>query len=241
VTLYVNSQNDLCTLIGMKRKVIIPSAVSAAILFIISGAITTNFAISTKISSRVQSELPEASGIKARIPLKDMPQNLTSDAIKAVSISIDRYAFAGSGTDTSLAIKANNISKKQPTIVGSLDITATIPAATILENAEFQNAQIVGNTLQISVGAGGFGKALLTPKFSNNQIFFQLQSVSILGSQIPATSLPADIQNQIKGRGIRTLDVPKGLKVKAVTLSSKGLSINLRGTNIELGKLGSAL
>jgi hypothetical protein len=225
----------------MKRKISIPLTVSVAILIIVTGVVATNMAISTKVTSRVQSELPEASGIKAKIPLKDMPQNLTSDSIKAVNISIDRYAFAGSGTDTSLAIKANNVSKKQPTIVGSLDVTATIPAATILENAEFQNAQIVGNTLQISVGAGGFGKALLTPKLSNNQIFFQLQSVSILGSQIPASSLPADIQNQIKVKSIRTLDVPKGLKVKAVTLSSKGLSINLRGTNIELGKLGSAL
>jgi hypothetical protein len=223
----------------MKRKIILISI--AAVTLVAAGVVTVNMAISAKVSSRVQSELPEASGIKAKIPLKDLPQNLTSDSIKAVDIYIDRYAFAGSGTDTSLAIKANNVSKKQPTIVGSLDVTATIPAATILENAEFQNAQIVGNTLQISVGAGGFGKALLTPKFSNNQIFFQLQSVSILGSQIPASSLPGDIQNQIKVKSIRTLDVPKGLKVKAVNLNSKRLSINLRGKNIELGKLGSAL
>lgn len=225
----------------MKRKISIPLTLSVAILIIVTGAIATNMAISTKVTSRVQIELPEASGIKAKIPLKDMPQNLASDSIKAVIISIDRYAFAGSSTDTSLAIKANNVSKKKPTIVGSLDVTATIPAATILENAEFQNAQIVGNTLQISVGAGGFGKALLTPKFSNNQIFFQLQSVSILGSQIPASSLPGDIQNQIKVKSFRPLDVPKGLKVKAVNLNSKGLSINLRGANIELGKPRSAL
>jgi hypothetical protein len=210
-------------------------------MIIVTSAVATNMAIATKVTSRVQGELPEASGIKAKIPLKDLPQNLTSNSIKAVDISIDRYTFAGSNADTSLAIKANNVSKKKPTIVGSLDVTATIPAATILENAEFQNAQIVGNTLQISVGAGGFGKALLKPKFSNNQIFFQLQSVSILGSQIPASSLPGDIQNQIKAKSIRTLDVPKGLKVKAVNLNSKGLSINLRGANIELGKLRSAL
>ena len=131
--------------------------------------------------------------------------------------------------------------KSQPTIVGSLDVTATIPAAAIIESAEFENAQIIGNTLQIAVGVSGLGQAKLVPKFSNNTIYFQLQSISILGNEIPSSSLPADIQSQIKSRSIRELNVPKGLKLKSVSLSSKGLSVNLRGLNIQLGKLGLSL
>lgn len=223
----------------MKRKSIVLIAACVAALIFTAGALTANLLISSKITSRIQSELPKASGISASVPLLDAPQNLLSRSIKSASIKIDNYSLKGSNADSALAIKAENIAKKQPTIIGSLDITATVSAATILENAEFENAQIVGNTLQISVGAGGLGKASLVPRYSNNRIYFQLESVSILGSKIPASSLPADLQSQIKSKSVRTLDVPKGLKVKSVSISSKGLAVNLRGTNIQLTKLGS--
>jgi hypothetical protein len=56
-------------------------------------------------------------------------------------------------------------------------------------------------------------------------------------STIPAESLPADIQDQIKSRTAKTLLVPEGLKVKAVTLSTDGLSVTFQGSKIELGDL----
>jgi hypothetical protein len=83
--------------------------------------------------------------------------------------------------------------------------------------------------------------ALLIPKYSNSQIYFELQSVSFLGNQIPASSLPAELQNQIKSRSQRSLTPPKGLKVESVSLSSKGLSVKMFGSNIQLGNLGSSL
>jgi hypothetical protein len=222
----------------MKEKRVALIAITAALVLLTAGVIS-NQAISSRISTRVQSELPKASGISASIPLTDMPQNLITGNIKSAKIEIKSYALAGSQTNTSLAIKASNISKKKPTIIGSLDITATIPAETILENIAFEGAEIKGNTLQVSMGAGGLGQAQLVPKFAKNQIFFQLESVSIFGSKIPASSLPANIQDQVKSKSIRTIDVPKGLKVKSVSISSKGLSIKLAGSNIQLGKLGS--
>jgi hypothetical protein len=62
-----------------------------------------------------------------------------------------------------------------------------------------------------------------------------------LGNQIPAASLPADLQSQIKDRSQRSLTPPKGLKVKSVSLSSKGLSVKMFGNNVQLGNLGSGL
>jgi hypothetical protein len=99
----------------------------------------------------------------------------------------------------------------------------------------------VGNTLQVAAGAGGMGTAILVPRYSNSQLYFELQSVSILGNQIPAASLPADLQSQIKNRSQRSLTPPKGLKVKSVSLSSKGLSVRMFGNNVQLGNLGSGL
>ena len=221
----------------MKRKSIVLIAAGVATMIFLAGALTANLLISSRITSKIHNELPKASGISTSIPWLDAPQNLLSSSIKSASIKIDNYSLKGSNTDSSLAIKAENIAKKQPTIIGNLDVTATVSPATILENAEFENAQIVGKTLEISVGAGGLGKASLVPRYSNNQMYFQIESVSILGSKIPATSLPADLQAQIKSKSARTLDVPKGLKVKSVSISPKGLAINLRGTNIQLTKL----
>jgi hypothetical protein len=185
--------------------------------------------------------MPSASGISATVPLVDVPSNLTSDFIKSADINIESFALKESGTKTSLSISVSNISKAKPTRVGALEVTATIPASTITEQSKFNDAQIVGNTLQVSAGAGGMGTALLVPRYSNSQLYFELQSVSIFGNQVLASSLPAELQSQIKSRSQRSLTPPKGLTVKSVSLSSKGLSVTMAGNNVQLGNLGSNL
>ena len=222
----------------MKIKTI---AISATVFVLLSGVIGVQQYISSQITSKVQREMPNASGISASVPLADVPSNLTSDSIKSAEINIKSFALKESGTKTSLDISASSISKAKPTLVGSLEVTATIPASTITKQSEFNNAQIVGNTLQVAVGAGGMGTAILIPKYANSQLYFELQSVSIFGNQIPASSLPADLQDQIKSKSQRSLTPPKGLKVKSVSLSSKGLSVRMSGKNIQLGNLGSGL
>jgi hypothetical protein len=222
----------------MKIKII---AISATVFVLLGGVIGVQQYISSQITSKVEREMPNASGVSASVPLADVPSNLTSDSIKSADINIKSFALRESGTKTSLDISASSISKAKPTLIGSLEVTATIPASTITKQSEFNNAQIVGNTLQVAAGAGGMGTAILVPRYSNSQLYFELQSVSILGNQIPAASLPANLQSQIKSRSQRSLTPPKGLKVKSVSLSSKGLSVKMFGNNVQLGNLGSGL
>ncbi len=225
----------------MKQRSVARIVIPALGILLGGGAITTEKVISSKIESRVEQQLPRASGISASIPLLDIPSDLNSDEIKAVRINIDEYLLKESGTKTSLAISAKNISKSKPTQIGSLDITTTIPVFKLLEDSGFNDAEIVDNALQISVGAGGLGKALLVPKYANNQIFLQVKSISFMGSPIPASSLPADIQDQIKSRSVRDLTVPQGLKVKSVSMTAKGLAVNFHGENIRLENLAASL
>ena len=222
----------------MKIRII---AASTTVFVLFGGALGTQQYISSQITSRVEREMPKASGISASIPLADLPSNIASESIKSVNINIKSFALKENGTKTSLEISASDISKAKPTTAGSLEVTATISASTIAESSEFNNAQIVGNTLQVSAGPGGMGTALLIPKYSNSQLFFELQSISIFGNQIPASSLPAELQNQIKSQSQRSLTPPKGLTVESVSLSSKGLSVKMSGSNIQLGNLGSGL
>jgi hypothetical protein len=224
----------------MKIKIRI-IATSTTVFILLGGVLGTQQYVSSQITSRVAREMPKASGISASIPLKDLPSNITSDSIKSVNINIKSFALKENGTKTSLDISASNISKAKPTVAGSLEVTATIPASTITESSEFNDVQIVGNTLQVSAGPGGLGSALLIPKYSNSQLYFELQSVSFLGDQIPASALPAELQNQVKSRSQRSLTPPQGLKVESVSLSSIGLSVKMFGSNIQLGNLGSSL
>ena len=225
----------------MKRTSIARVAIVGTGLLLGGGALTTEKVISSKIASRVEQQLPGASGISASIPLLDIPSSINSNSIKSVQISVEEYALKGSGTKSSLAISAKSISKSKPTQIGSLEITTTIPISKLLEESGFNEAEIVDNALQISVGAGGLGKALLVPEYSNNQIYFQIKSVSVMGSPIPASSLPADIQDQIKSRSVKDLNVPQGLKVKSVSIGTKGLSVKFQGTNINLSNLALTL
>jgi len=225
----------------MKQRSVARIVIPALGILLGGGAVTSEKVISSKIESRVEQQLPRASGISASIPLLDIPSDLNSDEIKAVRINIDEYLLKGSGTKTSLAISAKNISKSKPTQIGTLDITTTIPVFKLLEDSGFNDAEIVDNALQISVGAGGLGKALLVPKYANNQIFLQVKSISFMGSPIPASSLPADIQDQIKSRSVRDLTVPQGLKVKSVSMTAKGLAVNFHGENIRLEHLAASL
>jgi hypothetical protein len=225
----------------MKRKK--SAVIVATTIFVLLGtaALAVESAVSSKIESRVQQQLPSASGISASIPLTDLPSILNSDLIKEVKIDIADYTLKSSGRKSSLEISAKEISKSASTRIGSLDIKSTVDISQLLAESGFNDAEIVDNALQISVGAGGLGKALIVPKYSNNQIYFQVKSVSIMGSPIPASSLPADIQEQIKSRTLKELRVPAGLKVKSVSIGPKGLSVNFQGKNITLDSLALSL
>jgi hypothetical protein len=225
----------------MLRKSGVHIAIAVTTFFIFGGAITVEKLISSKIVTRVAQQLPSASGVSASIPLFELPGDLRSDQIKSVKIKIADYTLKSSGTKTSLAISAKNISKSRSTQIGSLDITATIPVTKLLEESGFNDAEIVDNALQISVGAGGVGKVLLVPEYANGQIYFQIKSVSVMDSPIPFSSLPEDIQDQIKNRSAKDFSVPQGLKVKSVSLSSKGLLVNFQGNDIQLDNLRASL
>jgi hypothetical protein len=221
----------------MKRIHFTPIAI-ATIVFV--GHVAVDLTMTSKIASQIQDQLPKATGVSASIPLVDVIQNVTTDSIKSLTINIANYSLKDD-TDVLLEIKAGGVSKKNPTTAKSLEITATIPAATILNNAQFESAEIVGNAIQIAVGPGGLGQVLLVPKYSSNQIYFQVKSVSIFGNEVPASSLPIDIQSQIKSKSLRTLDFPKEMKVKSASMSPRGLSLKLVGKNIQLGSLGPSL
>ena len=222
----------------MKRIQLISIAI---VLMVVVGHVVVDLTMTSKIASQIQDQLPKATGVSASIPLIDVLQNVTTDSIKSLTINIANYSLKGGDTEVLLEIKASQIRKEKPTQAKSLEITATIPASTILNNAQFESAEIVGNAIQIAVGPGGLGQALLVPKYSNNQIYFQVKSVSIFGSELPASSLPADIQSQIKSKSLRTLNFPQEMKVKSVSMSPQGLSLKLVGSNIALDSLSSTL
>jgi len=223
----------------LKKRYLPPVAIGAALLLFGAGALTAEKVLSSRIASRVQQQLPNATDVKVSIPLGNIPGDIASDSIKSAQIEIDQSSNDSTKVPPSLEINARNIAKAKPNLVGTLEVIATIPAATILKQADFADAEIVGNTLQVSAGAGGLGRASLIPKYSNNQLYFELKSVSIFGSEIPASSLPADAQQQIKSKSVRDLDIPKGMKVKSVAISEKGLSIKLYGSNIQIGNFSS--
>lgn len=220
----------------MKKSGVLSIALVAVLA---TGAITVEKTISSRISTRVYEVLPRASDVTASLPLFEIPGNIVSDSIKSIHINIGEYALKDSTLKPSLEIDARYISKATPNLIGSLDVTATIPAATITQSADFNDAQIVGNTLQVSVGSGGLGTAILVPKYSGNQIYFELQGVSLFGNEIPADSLPEEIKDQIKSKSVRTLNAPKGMSVKSIVLSSKGLALTMHGKNIRPTKIGS--
>ncbi|MEY4900822.1 MAG: hypothetical protein RI895_1244 [Actinomycetota bacterium] len=219
----------------MKTKIII--AASATALLILGGLLGVQQYISSQITAGVEQEMPKASGISVSIPFADVLGNITSDSIKSVNINIESFALKENGTETSLDISASNISKAKPNLVGSLEVTATVPASTIVDSSGFDDVQIVGNTLEVSIGAGGLGTAALIPKYSDSQLYFELQSFSILGNEISASSLPADLQNEIKSKSQIGLTLPNGIKIESVSLSSKGLSVKMSGNNIQLSNL----
>lgn len=220
----------------MNKSRVLPIALLAVVSI---GAITVEKSISSRITTRVYEVMPRATDVTASVPLFDLPGNIVGDSIKSVHIDIGEYQLKESTFKPSLAIDARDISKAQPNLIGSLDVTATISAATITQLTDFSDAQIVGNTLQVSVGSGGLGTAILVPKYSGNQIYFELQGVSIFGSEVPADSLPAEIKDQIKSKSVRTLNAPQGMSVKSISLSSEGLALTMHGKNFRPSNLGS--
>ena len=221
----------------MKKSRVLPLALVAVLA---TGAITVEKSISSQIATRVYEVMPRATDVSASVPLFEIPGNIVSESIKSVRINVGQYQLKESTFKPSLAIDAYAISKTTPNVIGSLDVTATISAATIKELTDFSDAQIVGNTLQVSVGSGGLGTAVLVPKYSDNQIYFELQGLSLFGSEIPADSVPAEIKEQIKSKSVRSLSPPQGMTVKSISLSDEGLALTMHGENFKAANLGSS-
>ena len=218
-----------------RRWKLLVAAVVALALY--GGIVGAQSFVLSQIADRVEREIPNASGVSVSIPLRQLPGALASDSIKSMEIKVKQFLFKGSNTNAQLEISASRITKSQPTRVGSLNVTATIPTATILQSANFNDAQIVGNTLQVSAGAGGAGRATLVPKFSSNEIYFEIVSVSFLGNEIPASSLTDEIRDEIRNRSKRSLNLPKGLQVRSVSLSDRGLSLEMQGRDVQVNQL----
>ena len=217
------------------RTTVIPFITLALVALV--GVVAVQRIISNKIVANVEQEVPSASGISASIPLLDVPSTLLSDSINVARIDIERYILEGSEVAPSLSITASDISKSQPTVIGNLDVTATISAETLTSSSGFDSAKVVGNSLQVGIGSGGMGEALLTPKYENNEFYFELEQVSFLGNEISAASLPDSARDEVKARSRRTLVFPSSLQVKSVSLGSAGLSFKMHGSNVELGSL----
>ena len=217
------------------RTTVIPFIMLALVALV--GVVAVQRIISNTIVANVEQEVPSASGISASIPLLDVPSTLFSDSINVARIDIERYILEGSEVAPSLSITASDISKSQPTVIGNLDVTATISAETLTSSSGFDSAKVVGNSLQVGIGSGGMGEALLTPKYENNEFYFELEQVSFLGNEISAASLPDSARDEVKARSRRTLVFPSALQVKSVSLGSAGLSFKMHGSNVELGSL----
>ena len=217
------------------RTTVIPFITLALVALV--GVVAVQRIVSNKIVANVEQEVPSASGISASIPLLDVPGTLLSDSINVARIDIERYILEGSEVAPSLSITASDISKSQPTVIGNLDVTATISAETLTSSSGFDSAKVVGNSLQVGIGSGGMGEALLTPKYENNEFYFELEQVSFLGNEISAASLPDSARDEVKARSRRTFAFPSALQVKSVSLGSAGLSFKMHGSNVELGSL----
>ena len=217
------------------RTTVIPFITLALVALV--GVVAVQRIVSNKIVANVEQEVPSASGISASIPLLDVPSTLLSDSINVARIDIERYILEGSEVAPSLSITASDISKSQPTVIGNLDVTATISAETLTSSSGFDSANVVGNSLQVGIGSGGMGEALLTPKYGNNEFYFELEQVSFLGNEISAASLPDSARDEVKARSRRTFAFPSALQVKSVSLGSAGLSFKMHGSNVELGSL----
>ena len=171
----------------MKKNQVLRVSIVAAVVLLGGFSFIAQGALSSRIESRVYQQLPDAADVSVSIPFLNIPSDLTSDTIKLAKINVGRGDTGDAKFKPSLSIAARNIAKKQPNIVGSLEVTATIPASTITQQAAFQDAQIVGDTLQVSVGSGGLGRASLIPKFSR----FLTSSVNLLSSTLALLIFPS--------------------------------------------------
>ena len=89
-----------------KSKALIATASILALLG--GGSLAAESIITSRIETRIKSELPKASGVSASIPLIDMVQSIFSDSIKSANFRIDSYALKESTTESSIAIAAKN-------------------------------------------------------------------------------------------------------------------------------------
>lgn len=217
----------------IKQFAVIP----LSLMLVIAGWFGTYTYINSQIAHRVAMLSPHSSGISVKVPLSQVATDVVSPDIRSARISIASFHSKGSPFSAAMNIAAKKISKNAPFTVDSLDVSATISVKTLESLSGFSDASVVNGALQVSVGTGGLGKAILTPKVSGSQLYFSLKSITLFGSEIPASTLPPSIQDQIKSKSLRNLSFPKGLTMTSATLKPQGMVIHLHGNNFSLANL----
>lgn len=215
-------------------------AIPLSFILVIAGWFGTYTYLTSQIVHRVSVLSPYSTGISVKVPLSQVALDLASPNIHSARISIASFYSEGSSFNAAMDISAKKISKTAPFTVDSLDVSATISVKTLEKLSGFSDALVVNGALQVSVGNGGLGKVLLTPKVTGSQLYFSLKSITLFGSEIPASTLPPAIQDQIQSKSLRNLSFPKGLIMTSAILKSQGMVIHLHGNNFSLANLNAS-
>ena len=98
-------------------------------------------------------------------------------------------------------------------------------------------ALLVSSVLVLAMLIAGLGLQKYVSLQIATRVEREIPNASGVSVSIPIAHLPRNFQNQIKSKSQRNLKVPEGMRIKSVALSSKGLSLNMTGTNVRLSRL----
>jgi len=219
------------------RKILV--GVLATLLVLSAAGIGVKNYIASQVNSRIARAIPGATGINSSIGWGDIAPALTGHGLHTLSGSIKDTPVAGFSVHPEISFTATNVATTSNSVIGSLDIAATIPTKSITGLVNFPNAQVVNHTLVIAID-GLNTSAVMVPAVSNNAIYFQLQSVKVLGATLTGSSIPAAVQAQVKAKSSRQIKLPTGLKIQSASLQSSGLLVKMHADNFDFANIGTS-
>ena len=219
------------------RKILV--GLLATLLVLSASGIGVKNYIASEVNSQIARAIPGATGINSSIGWGDIAPALTGHGLHTLSGSIKDTPVSGFNVHPEISFTAINVATTSSSVIGTLDISATIPTKSITGLVNFPNAQVVNHTLVIAID-GLNTSAVMVPAVSNNAIYFQLQSVKVLGATLTGSSIPAAVQAQVKARSSRQIKLPEGLKIQSASLQSSGLLIKMHAENFDFANIATS-
>jgi hypothetical protein len=188
-----------------------------------------------QISAAVAAKVPGATSVSTSIEGVPLLTQVARGSLDHVTVSMSGVPTDAGLTLDSVVVDLRHVSTTSPRTAGTVhaeaDVSDAALSAKLGDGWDFASD---GDVLVISSTGSLPVSAHVTPNVDGGMIGFHLDSVSVLGLTVSGDSIPSSLTDRVTALAGQIGQLPLGLAVESVSVTSTGVHVVASGTDVVL-------